>query len=493
MNILKSFTTLSLLSCLGYTSLVFAQDQSDALRYSYLTPQGTARSMGFGSALGSIGGDFSSLSINPAGIGVYRSSELVFTPSLKFSRVDSRYLGQTEDDGSARLNFNNLGVVFTQAEKGRRYERNSWKTISFGVGMNRLADFNRNYQYSGLMKGRGNEYSSFSEVFVADARANGTNGNLGWEGYLIDYDSTTGSYFAIPNWETGLNQLKDVRERGGINELVISLGGNYEEKLMLGATLGLPFLSYNRSSYFQEKDASGDTTNSFASFGYSEELKASGVGVNLKLGLIYKPHDQFRIGAAIHTPTWYGLRETFNENLSTNMESFHAPLKVSNPENQFEYNLTTPWRAVFSAAGILGTYGFITADYEYVDYQSARFHFENSFSEAERVRNRGIKNSLQGASNLRIGIEGRMDQFQARAGFGYYGNPYKNSGQKMTREDISFGLGYRSDDFFADLAFVHGTLNQTERAYNLEEPVVPPSAKLTSKINSFTVTFGVKF
>ncbi len=57
-----------------------AQDITEAYNLSNLTVQGTARSMGFGNALGSVGGDFSSLSVNPAGLGVYRSSEFTLTP-----------------------------------------------------------------------------------------------------------------------------------------------------------------------------------------------------------------------------------------------------------------------------------------------------------------------------------------------------------------------------------------------------------------------------
>ena len=69
-----------------------AQDVSDAMRYSYLTPQGTARSIGIGGAEGSVGGDMSSLDVNPAGIGIYRSSEITFTPSIKINGTTGQYL-----------------------------------------------------------------------------------------------------------------------------------------------------------------------------------------------------------------------------------------------------------------------------------------------------------------------------------------------------------------------------------------------------------------
>src|SRR3954468_4991444 len=74
-----------------------AQNERDALRLSFLQPQGTARSIGFGSALGSVGGDFTTLSVNPAGIGIYRRSEMMFTPSITFNNTSGYYAGNTRD------------------------------------------------------------------------------------------------------------------------------------------------------------------------------------------------------------------------------------------------------------------------------------------------------------------------------------------------------------------------------------------------------------
>jgi hypothetical protein len=73
-TIILILTLFSLTYCIGQTS-------SDALRYSYLHPvTGTARTIGIGSSIGALGGDFSSVSINPAGIAMYRSSEFTITP-----------------------------------------------------------------------------------------------------------------------------------------------------------------------------------------------------------------------------------------------------------------------------------------------------------------------------------------------------------------------------------------------------------------------------
>jgi len=480
-----------------------AQDQSDALRYSFLSPQGTARSLGFGSALGSVGGDFATLSVNPAGIGIYRRSEAMVTPTLRFGNSEGQYLNGNMDDARTAFNFSNLGIVFTRAEKGRRYEKSKWKTVSFAVGINRMADFNRNYSYGGDMRTSAGVNNSFSELFVNDANqypldvdVNGTLGYLGWQSYLVNNDSM--GFYSLASSAIGLRQLRSVSEKGGISEIVVSLGGNYQEKIMIGATLGLPSVRYTRDAFFQETDLSGNGNDDFGSFRYSESLRTTGLGVNLKLGVIYKPADAFRLGVAIHTPTWFALNDEFNESLTANTEGYQGVVTVQNDPRTFNYNLTTPWRGIISGTAMLGQYGFISADYEYVDYKSVRYRFSNEFRDEQTVRNSILKNTFQGASNIRIGIEGRMDNFFARGGFGYYGNPYQSSASKHNRMDFSLGLGLRNERAFIDLAFVHSRLEQTEIPYSIPAStfypagLVAPTAKLDHKMNTIALTLGIK-
>src|SRR5690606_10256320 len=140
--------TLAIAQCCLSPSL-HAQDEMDIYRYSQTMVQGTARSLGFGGALGSIDGDFSTLSVNPAGIGIYRSSEFMFSPSLKFLSQESQYGGQQVGSSNARFNINNLGGVFTSMPKGKSRQNKPWKSTSFGIGFNRIADFNRDSRYKG--------------------------------------------------------------------------------------------------------------------------------------------------------------------------------------------------------------------------------------------------------------------------------------------------------------------------------------------------------
>ena len=476
----------------------FAQDAGDALRYSFLSPQGTARSIGFGSALGSVGGDFTGLSVNPASIGIYRKSEFMVTPFLSVNGADATYQGEGNQDAGARFVVSNVGAVFTAVPKGRRYKNASWKAVSFGVGLNRMADFSRNYTYSGL-----NESNSASFVFEEDANSNFNNiddntrpAYLGYQSYLLD--TFNGGFISVvnPSQTGGIRQTNSVNERGGINELVFSLGGNYQEKLMLGATVGIPLLRYIRERSYTEDDNSGDNNNDFANFTYNEYLKTTGAGLNLKLGAIYRPNEFVRFGAAIHTPTWYSMTDVSRTSITANTEGFGGTQNIEAPERQYDYNLTTPWRAILSATGFLGKNGFVSLDYEYVDYASTRFSFSGSADQQyERTINQNIRNTYQGASNIRGGLEIRLDQLALRAGAGYYGNPYQRTTNGGERIDLSAGIGFRFAHSFLDLGYVHRFYDNNEQPYTTGYSNVGavPTAKLNNSINNVALTVGWKF
>lgn len=496
------FATVFLGCSTGY--IAYAQDESDALRYSYLSPQGTARSIGFGNALGSIGGDFSSLSVNPAGIGIYRSSEITFTPSMKTNGTSSDYLNQTTDDNNSRFTINNIGAVFTSTARGKQYKKSDWKSISFGVGFNRIADFNRNYSYQGT-----NNTSSASLVFELDAinypgdiNNTATFAGLGYQSFLLDTSSALGGYATLVPFESGIDQRRTVQERGGITDIAIAVGGNYQEKLMLGATLGIPSLHYKRTSTIQEFDNSGNNNNNFDNFTYGETLDTRGTGVNLKLGFIYKFNEAFRAGAAFHTPTRYSLTDVQNRYVISNTEGYKlsqgyndGPVtRVDAPTNEYQYNMTTPWRGVVSAAAIIAKKGFITVDYEFVNYKSARLHFEDIDADYETSVNTGIKNMYRGASNLRIGGEMRLDMLMVRLGFGYYGSPYQKSYANAERMDVSAGLGFNFDDWRMDIGYIRSMYTQQEMPYTVGySNITAPTASINNSLNNVALTFAFKF
>ena len=139
-----------------------AQDLADALRYSSFQVQGTARSGGMGNAFGALGGDFTSVSINPAGVGLYRSGELTFTPTFGQTLVKSNYLGTSMEDSKYNFSFSNLSYV-TAINTSNRSET-GLISINVGIGVNRLKDFN-----STMLAEGHNSQSSFLDYVASSA------------------------------------------------------------------------------------------------------------------------------------------------------------------------------------------------------------------------------------------------------------------------------------------------------------------------------------
>ena len=492
-----------------------AQDVHEALNLGNTTVQGTARSMGFGNALGSVGGDYSTTSVNPAGLGIYRTSELTLTPSLRMNNASSSYLGATTLDNNVHFNFNNFAIVLTSAPKGKRYERSNWKVISFAFGMNRVADFNRDYTY------QGNNYnSSATQAFEADANLYPNDpvgqpstypGYLGFQTYLVD--TFNGRYYSTVPFEGGVNQMKNAKQTGHIDEYTISLGGNYKEQLMIGATLGLTSLKYKLRSSYSETLAPGNSASNpygFSSFNYNQSLDISGGGVNLKLGAIYKITDNVRIGAAFHSPTVYSVTDNYTPYVNANLGGQNYTVSADNfstVTNQFSYSYTSPYKAILSGTYIMKGVGFLTADYEYAGYNAMRFVYPiddgygNNYQAQETALNQQIKNTYKGTSNFRIGAEGLLTKFfMARAGFGYYGNPYRDNINDGQRIDISGGLGLRTQYFFVDVALVHSIYQTQFQPYTIDYtyvysslPAAAPVATTKFSSNNLAFTIGCKF
>lgn len=492
-------SVLGLMAILPFTAK--AQNEIDALRYSQLSVGGTALSMSLGGAGGSMGADFSGLSINPASIGVYRSSEITFTPTLRFNNATGNYIGESVSEANSRFNLSNFGLVFAKAASGKNYDRADWKSFTIGIGYNRLADFNQRYTYSGH-----NNQSSISEVFAADAFYNGTSdqnippyGYLGYEGYVIDEDFNS----TVP-WQDGLRQTKTMSSKGNAGEWVFSLGGNYREKLMIGATLGLQSYKFERETNFLEEDASGRRDNQFDYLSYNEYLKTEGVGVNVKLGAIYVVNDMLKFGVAAHTPTWSAFTDLSDYNITTNTETYKAdngyldtnPETFRQPEaeSQFDYSLRTPWKAILSSTLTFGKNGMLTADYEFVDYASMRYGMPD-FRDYEQSVNTAIKNTFKGGHNVRVGLEGRHQNFMGRLGFAYYSSPFKEAGDfNGQRMNLSAGLGARFGSFFMDLAYVHSIVNDSEFGYPANVVGLPTYiADIRYNRNIVALTIGFKF
>lgn len=443
---------------------VLAQNESDALRFSQTYSGGTARSMGLSGAFGALGGDASSLGINPGGIGVYRASEFTITTGVNYDAVNSGYLGNSYEDYKYKLNLSNLAYVYTYNTK----KNTGWVSASFGIGYNRLADFNRNISIIGR-----NATGSLLDEFVNNFNNGLPNDDhfyyedLAWATDVILKDNNTGQFGSDYTYE-GYGQTieKNIVTKGGIGEFDFSFGANYGHMVYLGATIGVQRVAYeevNDHSEFDDKK----TLEYLKSFSFREHFNAYGTGINFKIGTIIKPIDFLRIGLAVHTPTFYSINSEFYTSMNSSFDQgTPAEMDTTTTLAVSDFTLNTPFKAIGSLAFVFDKYGLFSLDYEFVDYTKARFRSdESNFNN----QNTNIRTFYRTTANIRAGLEGRLGPFSARVGYGYYGSPYKDNPDYLNYDysyhSYSAGLGVRGKSVFFDLAYVLNKSNEEHRLF----------------------------
>jgi hypothetical protein len=476
---------LFIFSAIAISSSLFSQTNSDALRFTQTYYGSTARFSGLAGAYGALGGDFSSLSLNPAGIGVYRASEFTFTPSLVKNSSSAKFLDQKNEDFKYNFNLGNLGFVYTSNSKSDQ----GWVSTSFGIGYNRTNDFNRDMVVSG------NSSNSLIDLFVSNANNNNFRDyyeGLAYQAKLID---TAGGEYIKYNTSTNMFKQKTVQSSGSSGAYVLSFGANYGNKLYLGATMEVNRYYYSENStYLEYNNTTPSSTNPLDYFNYYQDYTTHGAGFTFKLGAIYKPVEMLRIGLAFHTPTFYDLHDDVNYTIERqyvdNNEIYSGYQSVSR-YGGYNYSFTTPMKAIGSVALNLGNIALLSADYEYIDYSTMKF--SNDSYDYSTV-NADIKNKFKSTGNLRTGAEIRLGTFSLRGGYALYGNPYKSSISSDYKQDnysVSGGLGYRQKDFFVDAAYVYSVEKNksAETMYNVDST----PAVVTTTGNKFLVTVGFRF
>ncbi len=433
---------------------VQAQNEIDALRFSMVNPGGTARFVSTGGAFGALGGDFSTLSTNPAGIAVYRSSEFTITPSFNFTRVGSQFMGTSEEDINYDFSLGNIGLVFAFNDPDQLKE-SGWMGFQFGFGLNQLANFNNRRIYEGF----NTENSLMSEfLWKANRETNWASSQhpktflddyttgLAWDTWLLGLDSINDTYFIdMPN---NVLQRRITNTSGSIRELAFTMGANYSNRLYLGATVGLPFVNFEEDYTFTEEDATG-IDSEFNSLEFGENLKTTGRGFNFKIGAIYRATDMIRIGAALHTPTFYTLEDEWRTNMKSDLVNFGKRESIS-PRLLYEYELNTPMKLIGSLGLVFGTAGLISFDYEYADYTQMRLRSKRDLYSQE---NSNIRNNFQAQHNIRVGGEYRLNPIILRAGYALNTNPYESGINNLEKTTISAGIGIRESSYFVDFGY----------------------------------------
>ena len=498
-----------------YSASLFAQTPDDALRTAWYTQNGSGRNTATGGVMGSLGGDITANHVNPAGLGLFKTNEFVLSPGFNLNNNKFNYRGT--DTGAQKNNFN-YGATGLILSSSSDYKR-KWTSSAFAISVNQIANYNNHIQFSGL-----NNMSSFSEKYLeelthdkADMNAALSNyvygSSLAFRTYLIDSISGPGGslagYQSLVPISTGVNQSYDAITTGGYHEIALGLAGNMDDKMYVGASLVIPVISYNRELVYSEKDATTNTKNDFSSFEYKESFSSRGIGLGLKMGLIYKPKDFWRIGFAFHTPQMMGYKDEVRSSMITNTEGYAGILSESsnnlnsgNP-GKSDYNLITPYRAIISASYVFrevkdvrNQRAFLSADLEFVNYRGARFSASDKSDKAlvdyYALLNNTIKEYYKSNFNLRVGGELKFEVWMIRLGGGYYGSPYADANLKADKIVASGGLGYRNHGMFIDLSYSHAFQKDVQFPYLLNDK--PNTfASQTGARGTVMMTVGIKF
>jgi len=513
---MKRFFFISL--CIVLSQYIMAQEPADALRYSWQTPNGTARQQSIGGAGGSLGGDISATFINPAGLGFYKTGDFVLTPAFRFNTNKATYYGRAEQDKNNGFAFGTSGVVFGNGDRKN-------KSSAIALAVNQTANFNSDLLYRGL-----NTQSSYSQKFleeisnqnVHDPNAVANNypfgTSLAFNTFWIDtangWNGGNKQYVSLATpllSGSGLLQQQTVKNRGGITELSLAGAFSYNEKFYIGGGIGIPFLHYKKESTFIEADATDNPGNRFDFATVTDNLTTDGAGVNIKIGAIYKPVEYVRLGLTFHTPTWYSLTDEFNTSVTTNTENYHgewtqsSTLFTDGKDAEFKYNYRTPYKVIVSGSYVIREIedvrkqkGFLTADIEYINYKASTFSTSNDGDNTQTTKdylkslNEAIDKAYKGAFNFRLGGELKFTTWMVRLGGAYYGNPYKNiAGEKGSRFQITGGLGYRNKGFFIDAAYVHTMGKDVNFPYRLQTAAFS-GASIKNVGGNAVLTFGIK-
>lgn len=468
-----------------------AQNQYDAERMIGSELNGTARFVGMGGAMGALGGDMSVMGTNPAGIGIYRSNDVAFTFGFNNTGTKSTYNGVSMKEDKTRASFDQIGFVYSN----KIGNNTPLRFVNFGFNYHKSKNFNRLFSMGGGLdsysqtwqlaqqlyeenltqesfddiwypqKGVNpytkywNKYSALGMMAIRTGAVNwpkGASGPMGWDGYNNNFYS---------------------KESGGINQYDFNIAFNIQDRIYIGATLGVYDVNYELFSSYTENllddPQAGQPAKDNGGYTLDNYYHLEGTGIDLKLGVIVRPFESspFRIGFAVHTPTWYDLRESYDATMSSDIYAYDYTYTETLSDYagddylNYDYRMVTPWKFNVSMGTTVSNVLALGAEYEYQDYSSAKLEDVDGY---ELGGQRDVNDFLKGVHTLRLGMEARLvPEFCVRAGYNYtsaaytsdsynylssYGTrtDYNNAKSKNT---FTFGLGYRGSIIYADLAY----------------------------------------
>lgn len=488
---------------------VAAQDTYENARLLGNDLNGTARYVGMGGALDALGADISTISTNPAAIGVFRHS----FASVSMGIVSQEDVRRFDNVGKTNFSFDQAGFVYSTRE-----DRNSFLNVAFNYHKSR--NFDQILTAANTLRGASLSKLAYEKSCLQDERLGGyyleegkTGVVDGWRDAVSQdraytYTQWDHVYTNGLNWDQdnfpanetfknvyleGSDYSFDRAHSGWIGNFDFNLSGNINNQIFLGVTLGVKQVNYKGYSEYQEFLV--DVNNkSIGNTVLADERKITGTGIDISVGAIFRPFEEspFRFGLSVTTPTWYDLKSK-NATLLINATDYHS----LHPEyynwgydefstgETYEFKYYTPWKFGLSLGHTFGNYLALGAGYEFADYSTSDNRINDGYdtygnpdSYSDDVMNTHTENTLRSVSTFKAGVEFKPDPcFAVRLGYNYVSPMYQNDGVRNSRlasignwysstadytnwksiSRITCGLGYKHEGWNFDLAYQYNT------------------------------------
>lgn len=480
-------------------SISYSQEISDAVRYSQDNLNGTARFRAMGGAFGAVGGDLSSLAVNPAGSAIFSNNQVGVTFNNQGIKNSSDYFNTKTNTKENSFTLNQGGGVFVFHDGN---PNNNWKKIAIAATFETTNNFDNNIFSAGTNANSiGNYFLAYAngialgdmtdipyedQFYEEQQAAFGINGKV-----ILPVSNADENTQYITNVPAGGNydQTNEIYTRGYNSKLGFNIATSFKDRLYLGANLNVHVTDYRRSGSFYESNTNALQPNeTISNVRFNNELYTYGNGFSFQLGAIAKVTEAFRLGLAYESNTWYELYDELSQSLYSTTENnanqafdYDVNPKITNVYES--YTLQTPGKVTFSAAYVFGKSGLISIDYAIKDYASTKYKPTND--SGFRDLNNDISNELTNNGELRIGGEYKIKRLSLRGGYRFEGSPYKNGTTIGDLKSYSGGLGYNFGSTKLDLAYSYLERESNQGFFNvgLTDP-----ANIKSKLNNVSLT-----
>lgn len=479
---------------------------ADAVRYSTSNLTGTARFRAMSGAFGAVGGDLSAMMVNPAGSAVFNFNS--GTASLSSYNVsnNSNYFGTSTKKNDNALDLNQVGAVFVFNNTN---ENAVMRKFTLGFNYENTNNFHNSVYTRGT-----NTNNSIDKYFLRYANGIGNEGGitlgtlrsanytdlnymdqqavLGYETYIFNpvtgNDNNTAYTSNVPN--TGNYYHENYVSTTGYNgKVALNFAAQLKDRLYVGANINVHFTDYIQTSTITER-TNNPLATGMQSIRFDNERYTYGGGFSFNLGAIYKITNELRAGISYESPTWMRLQDEITQRVASRCPECDAASSVNtfvyNPGTTFvfdPYTIKTPSKWTASAAYVFGKNALLSVDYSIKDYSTTEYK-----SSRYSAINTELSNTLDVASEVRVGLEYRIKKFSLRGGYRYEQSPYKNGTTVGDLNGASGGLGY---------AFMGSRLDFGYSWYQrkMDTPLLTAgftdAARLKSTYNNITLSYTI--